>query len=151
MCRIPSALDAAHYVCRTGNWSVTNLALQKILYLLQMVHLGRSGGERLFTGYFEAWDYGPVEPSVYHKVKIFGGKPIQDIFRFNMIKEISDPARLETLADSCPFFLSKKAAELVAMTHSEEGAWAKHYLPGRLGQKIPDIDILQEYRQRVQA
>ncbi len=114
-----------------------------------MVHLGRNN-QRLFNGHFEAWDYGPVEPSVYRKVKIFGGEPIQDIFKFHNVAPITDPLRLSTLEDS-DFLLSKKAAELVAMTHWEKGAWAKHYMPGRLGQTIPDSDIIEEYQNRTHA
>jgi uncharacterized phage-associated protein len=37
------AYSAARYICARGDWRVTNLALQKILYLAHMVHLGRTG------------------------------------------------------------------------------------------------------------
>ncbi|WP_410207286.1 Panacea domain-containing protein [Bradyrhizobium japonicum] len=53
--------SAARHICARGNWGVTNLALQKILYMAQMVHLGRTG-QRLVDAEFQAWDYGPVEP-----------------------------------------------------------------------------------------
>ena len=52
------AYSAARYICARGDWRVTNLALQKILYLAHMVHLGRTG-RALIDGEFEAWDYGP--------------------------------------------------------------------------------------------
>jgi len=75
-----STFAAARRVCERSNWRVTNLAIQKILYLAHMGHMGENGGARLLASQFEAWDYGPVEPNLYHKVKFFGDGPIQDIF-----------------------------------------------------------------------
>ena len=43
----------------------------------------------------------------------------------------------------------KSPAELVAITHWDDGAWAKHYLPGVRGIKIPNSDIVNEYQDRL--
>src|SRR5262245_37828410 len=77
-----STFSAARRICEIGRWSVTNLQLQKILYMAHMVHLGRPNTRALplINDAFEAWDFGPVQPRLYHKVKIFGDRPIQDIF-----------------------------------------------------------------------
>lgn len=142
------ALDAAKRVCERGSWQVTNLALQKILYMAQMVHLGRTN-ERLLAGTFEAWDYGPVLPVVYQRVKLFGDKPIQDVF-FSA-RPISDAGRSAVLEEACQHLLSKRPGELVAMTHWTHGAWAKNYVAGARGIVIPDADIIDEYNARVAA
>jgi uncharacterized phage-associated protein len=143
-----TSIDAAKYICKRGDWQVTNLALQKILYLIQMVHLGRTGGQRLFQGHFQAWDYGPVEPTVYHLVSMFGSRPIKNIFQFNNGKEIQDGNILGPLDEGCNFLLKKNPFELVAMTHWDDGAWAKCYVPGAKNIEIPDDLILEEYRNR---
>lgn len=136
------AYSAARYICARGDWRVTNLALQKILYLAHMVHLGRTG-QGLIDGEFEAWDYGPVSPDLYRTVKIFGDRPIQNVF-FGAPRVFGTPEE-ETLRDACKHLLAKSPGELVAMTHRPNGAWAKNYVPGIRSIVIPTADIVAEY------
>jgi uncharacterized phage-associated protein len=124
---------------------VTNLALHKILYLAHMVFMGRTG-ERLVHATFQAWDYGPVEPDLYRKVRIFGDRPVRDIF-FSA-PPLDDSPESSVIDEACDHLLDKRPAELVAMTHWKDGAWAKHYRPGVLGIVIPDEDIIAEYNAR---
>ena len=140
---------SATQICELGGWRVTNLELQKILYIAHMVHMGENNGARLINGSFEAWDYGPVEPNIYHKVKIFGGNPIQDIFFAHPPIEMS--AEWNTIVNAAKFLLGKRPGELVAITHWEKGAWAKNYVSGIKGIAIPDSDIIAEYNARVAA
>jgi uncharacterized phage-associated protein len=142
------AYSAARYVCANGNWGVTNLALQKILYIAHMVHLGRTG-QRLIDGEFEAWDYGPVNAKLYRDVRMFGDKPIQNVF-FGAPTIFGTPEE-ETLRDACEHLLSKSPGELVAMTHRQNGAWAKNYVPGIRSILIPDADIVAEYNTTTSA
>ena len=74
-----SVSAAAKRLCERSGWSLTNLKLQKLLYISHMFHLGKTG-EPLVNGHFEAWDYGPVSPFLYHKVKVFGSSPVENIF-----------------------------------------------------------------------
>jgi len=136
--------SAVKYICEKSGWKVSNLKVQKILYMAHMIHMGRNGGERLVDTSFEAWDYGPVEPNLYHKVKAFGSKPIPNIF-----KNIPDPEGQEekVLKEACEHLLHRSHDELVTITHDECGAWAKNYMPGIRGIKILDDDILSEYRE----
>lgn len=55
---------------------ITNLALQKLLYFAHGIHLIQTK-KPLVSGYFEAWQYGPVHPSVYNAFKISGSHPIK--------------------------------------------------------------------------
>lgn len=135
--------QAAKTLCNMSNWELSNLPLQKLLYLAHMVHLGMHS-EPLIDGHFEAWDLGPVEPKLYHKVKAYGSSHIVDIFRYENLsvgKEF-DTIKLvyEELKDSQP-------GQLVQITHWEKGAWAKHYKP-YIGVIIPNEDILNEYQER---
>ena len=54
---------------------LTVLKLIKLCYLGYGWHLGVFG-ERLFDEPIEAWDYGPVIPSLYHEFKYYGRLPI---------------------------------------------------------------------------
>lgn len=139
--------SVARYICERGAWSVSNLRLQKILYMAQMVHMGRHDGEPLAEARFEAWDYGPVEPLLYRKVRMFGAGPVRDVFTSARPFKADDPRRL-ILDEVCEALLPRSPGALVDMTHWQHGAWAKNYVPGRLGIPIPDADIRAEYARR---
>jgi uncharacterized phage-associated protein len=117
------------------------------MYLAQMIYMGRTKGRRLFEGAFQAWDYGPVEPSLYQKAKVFGSGPVQDVFTDALGFDDADP-RLKVMDDVCERFLKYTAGQLVDITHSEKGAWAKHYTPRARNVTIPDEDIFDEYKKR---
>lgn len=141
-----SVLSAAKRLGKKSNWSLSNLEMQKILYLAHMFFMGRNNGEPLIRGNFEAWDYGPVHPDLYHRVKIFGSDDVQDIFpnieppaKGSREREIIDEA-YENLGDLGP-------GRLVNATHQPNGAWDQNYLPGKRHIIIPNEDILREYRE----
>jgi uncharacterized phage-associated protein len=137
------------YICERGGWRLSNLQLQKILYMAQMYFMGLNEGARLVDTRFEAWNYGPVSPTLYHKVKAFGSDPIKDVF-FEARNFSKDDERRLVLNEVCDDLLSKRPGELVNITHWDSGAWAKHYVPDARGIEIPDKDIFREYRDRVQ-
>lgn len=140
--------SVCNYVCERGDWRVTNLQLQKLIYMAQMLHMGRNDGERLVDADFEAWDYGPVAPTLYHKVKMFGNAPIEDVFFDARDFKDEDPRR-KILDEVCDNLLHKRPGELVDITHWSEGAWAKNYVPGSRYIPIPDDDIAGEYHARL--
>jgi uncharacterized phage-associated protein len=141
-----SPMTAARRICQARDWSITNLELQKMLYLGQMLHLGEHG-ERLVNGDFEAWDYGPVQPDVYREARAYGSSPI----RFLAGSVIaSDEAREATLAQIIDQLSKMTAGQLVSITHWKDGAWAKNYRPNVKGIVIPDRDIIEEYQKRVE-
>ena len=74
-----SSLSAARLVCELRDWKVSNLELQKILYIAHMIYLGNESVP-LIDENFEAWDYGPVIPELYQHVKGFGAKPVGNVF-----------------------------------------------------------------------
>lgn len=139
--------SAAKMICRRSGWSATNLSVQKILYLAHMVHLGRTG-EPLVRETFQAWDYGPVLPSLYHKVSAFGSKPIPNVFTSAL--DVDDTPEGQTLREACDNLLANSPGQLVENTHWSGGAWAKHYQAGVRGIVIPDADIAAEYRARME-
>ncbi len=143
-----SPLVAAGRMCELSGWSITNLQLQKMLYIAQMLSLGRSDGDRpLIDGTFEAWDYGPVLPPVYRHVRSFGARPIRNVFR--RFREPIQKQDDDVLRETALALGNKSASDLVSLTHREDGAWAKHYEPGRRGIEIPEQDIVHEYRRRI--
>lgn len=143
-----SALSAARALCEMRDWKLSNLALQKILYIAHMAYLGRTG-EPLFAEHIEAWDYGPVVPVVYQRVRGFGSGPIKNVFHW--IAAIPEgTAEYEILKETETATRDLSPSQLVSITHWPEGAWAKVYRPGARGIIIQDKDILDEYRNRTQ-
>lgn len=141
-----SILEAAKHLGKQAGWSLSNLKMQKILYIAHMYHLGNHDSP-LVQGLFEAWDYGPVHPDLYHRAKVFGADPVGNIFR--SFKALEDEATEKRILDAAAEQLAGiSSAQLIATTHREGGAWAKHYVPGVRGIEIPNEDILEEYRER---
>ena len=141
-----STFSAAKRLCYTSDWSISNLELQKLLYIAPMVCLGQKDVP-LITGHFEAWNYGPVEPNLYRKTKIFGSSPVGNIF--HAVEDVSPGYQCELLDDVVEQLAQAPPGKLIAITHWDKGAWAKHYYPGVRHALIPNEDIRQEYLDRV--
>ncbi|MES1942692.1 hypothetical protein PC39_01155 [Salinisphaera sp. PC39] len=142
-----SAFAAAKKVCELSDWTLSNLQLQKILYLAHMIYMGENDGEPLVDGHFQAWDYGPVHPAIYHKAKAFGRGHVKNVF--HGAKDLPDSSREAALLKRAVDSLGKVSpSTLVSITHSSTGAWYKHYEPGCNRSIIPDHDIYQEYKAR---
>lgn len=139
-----SALSAAKRVCELSGWQLSNLSLQKILYIAHLIYLGRRN-EPLFDETFQAWNYGPVLPSVYHKAKIFGSDPVRNVF--HSVPNLEEGPEADVLAETVEKLSNKSPSQLVAITHWDKGAWAKHYMPG-MNMVIPNDDVLREYQDR---
>lgn len=143
-----SALDAAVTLAEASGWSLTNLELQKMLYIAQMTYMGENGGKPLFADDFQAWKLGPVVPAVYNRARDYGSAPVRNLFhkkgpisskKVQILKEVYDDLR------------GRDAWDLVAITHWSGGAWYKNFTPGQNFVPIPKTDIIEEYRARLSA
>jgi len=142
-----SAMSVAKVFCEMAEWQLTNLEIQKLLYLAQMIHLGEHGLKSpLFRNAIEAWDLGPVVPAVYHKIKMFGSERVGNVFRAT--PNIEDDEDSQSIKMTYDVTRGKSASQLVAITHWEKGAWSKNYRPKMRGVVIPNEDILSEYNDR---
>ena len=122
-------------------WSVSNLKMQKILYLSHMVCLGRHKIPLVDTP-FEAWDFGPVQPALYHELKRFGSSNVRDIFYGEEV--LTEGKGFDVLIDMSAL-CSFGPGELVGLTHRKGGAWHKVYEPGIKGIIIKNSLISEEY------
>ena len=140
-----SVLSAAKRLGGKSGWVLTNLQMQKMVYLAHMFYMGDNGGDLLVHGEFEAWAWGPVHPDLYHAVKHFNSNQIQAIAfqRYPSMPGGHLGIRyLDAAVDQLP------RNRLVSITHWPEGAWRKNYRPTERGVIIPNSDILEEYRKR---
>ena len=133
---------AAKRLATRSGWTLTNLEMQKILYLAHMFYLGRTGGQPLVAGEFEAWDYGPVHPTLYHKIKIYGSEPVGNVF--HSIPDIPDGPEASIIDEAYDGLGKIGASRLVKVTHRIRGARAKHSKAGERRCMMPNADIMQE-------
>lgn len=139
-----SSKRAAKTLCEISGWSLTNLQIQKILYLANRAYLGRYNTP-LIEEDFEAWDYGPVLPDIYRECNVFGNKPVWSAF-FG-VKPYENDEKRALLEEAYEKLKNKTGGQLVSMTHRDDGAWEKVYEPGAVGIKIPRSLIEEEYEQ----
>lgn len=136
-------LAAAKRMCERSGYELSNLSLQKILYLAHMYHLGIHGTP-IVGGNFQAWDLGPVHPRIYNYVIVFGVTPVGNIFR--SIDNADEGTETYIIDQATDQLKGKHPASLVGITHRNDGAWAKNYEPGR-NNLIPNNDIKMEYEE----
>lgn len=122
-------LDAARYLVRLSygkmKYSLTPLKLQKLLYLVQ----GWSyvwDNRPAFADDFEAWQYGPVNETVYDAFKKYGRSEIpasegQD--------NITDLDVKDTIAAVWKEYGKRTAYDLVKLTHKQK-PWKDAYASG---------------------
>jgi uncharacterized phage-associated protein len=128
---------AAKHLCEKSGWQISNLPLQKMLYLADMNFTGKFG-QRLVD-----------EPSLYHRCKAFGAKPVPNIFwGIGNIIGTREAAMIDSAWDN---LRAMNPGQLVENTHWAGGAWARRYVPGARGIKIETDDMLNEYRRRIAA
>lgn len=135
-------LSAAKRLAERSGWKLSNLELQKILFLAHMFHLGRTG-QPLVDGNFEAWAYGPVHPTLYHRVKLFGSDQVGDVFYG--VGDVPSGSERAILDEALANLVNAGPGRLVAATHRRDGAWDRNYVPGMRHCVIPNEDILAEY------
>lgn len=115
---------------RLRGYRVTNLKLQKLLFLCHAFYLVDTG-KALVRGAFEAWQYGPVHREAYDAFKRFGAKPItENAERFDPLtgnrRPIALPANravLDVVQRVVQFYGDKSPGELVELTHAKNGPW----------------------------
>jgi len=138
-----SVFASAKYLAQYSNWSISNLTIQKLLYIANMLFLVEHK-KPLLDHCFEAWMYGPVIPVLYHKLKIFGADPVGNIFR--QYKDLEQDNHKSVISMTYNILSNASASQLVALTHREESGWAKHYNSGAGDCVISNNSILQEYQ-----
>lgn len=134
-----TALEVAKYIVKSI--PVDNLKLQKLLYYSQAVHVVLYGREPLFTDDIEAWDYGPVVPSVYHEYKQHGF----DTIPFPKVEEetVLSPEQMRAVDMALGCFGVLSGPVLINQTH-HEAPWKDAYRPGRPS-GIISIDSIHDY------
>ena len=114
-------------IARKEGVGVSNMKIQKLLYFAQG-HAMSILGEELISDNCEAWDYGPVFPSVYRWFKPYGSGDIKKEIVSGLDAERFEP-KLDAKADALLRAIWEKYGKLSAlrlseMSHVSKGPWA---------------------------
>lgn len=109
---------------------ISPLSLQKILYFINGRYLIAKNSP-LMQGYFEAWKYGPVHPTVYEAFKSFGSGTIDGAAkRLDLRTGAQIPVDKPTDPDLCGLieelahpYLQLSAGRLVDVSHARGSPW----------------------------
>lgn len=138
--RIP-AIEVANFFIEASEGSYSQLKLQKLIYIANLIHYAEFK-QFLVKENFEAWDYGPVIPSLYHKLKENGRLCIPDKLKIDNNSKLSETQK-NLLAKVNENFGKLPPSVLVSITHMKDGAWDKCYIP-RASIDIPESHIADE-------
>ncbi|RVI98116.1 DUF4065 domain-containing protein [Sinorhizobium meliloti] len=136
---------------------VSHIILQKLLYFAHGIYLMRTKTP-LVSGYFEAWQYGPVHPAAYKSFKRAGKGPIT--FRASgqdpltgeprKIQTPDDPHIVDLLRQVLLTYGKMPAGRLVDLSHAKDSPWehvvAKARTEVAFGLRIPDSVISERFR-----
>lgn len=119
------AIQIANYVikyCHEKGFTISNLKLQKLLYFIQSSFLTNDLGI-CFEDDIEAWDFGPVVPSVYHQYKGFGSGniPITP-------SHVTRPPYASLIHQTVDDLADYSATDLVHITQNQD-PWFDAYSP----------------------
>jgi uncharacterized phage-associated protein len=136
---------------------ITNLALQKLLYFAHALFLIERK-RPLVSGYFEAWEYGPVHPTAYQAFKSARDKSID--FRATQRHIVSgitsplpgpgEPEVLSHVARIISQYGAMTPGQLVEISHAKGAPW--HFVADRprtglaLGLRISNDTIVSRFK-----
>lgn len=140
-----------------NRYAITNLALQKLAYFAHAMFL-IDQKRPLMSGYFEAWEYGPVHPSIYQAFKSEGARPIKiRAMRVNpatgertAIDPPSDPRVREHIVRILHSYGRMTPGRLVEISHAKGAPWDFIVNKGRtslaFGLRISDDVIMERFK-----
>lgn len=127
---------------------LTPMKLIKLTYLAYGWYLAlNNGNQTLINEKPQAWDYGPVFPSLYDSLKRFGRTEIDSILPYEN-EEVIESVDAKFLNKIWSLYGKYDGVQLSAMTHSEGTPWRKVYKRG-CNYIIPDDAILAHYQPKL--
>jgi uncharacterized phage-associated protein len=127
--------------------ALTPLQLLKLVYISHgwsMVHLNQP----LLSEQAQAWQYGPVVPSLYHAIKQYGANPVS-----YPIQGDTDPQELSAEARALIAAVYRayghlSGVQLSNMTHQADTPWSQAWTRNGRNALIPN-NIIQEHYQKL--
>lgn len=103
------------------SFSMTQLRLQKLLYLAQGFYLGKHNKE-LFSDNLIAWKYGPVSVAIYRKYLKYGSDKICEDESFDVNKCFNNE-EIDFLYKFFIQYVTTATSKLVTIAHAPNSPW----------------------------
>ena len=123
--------------------TLTPMQLLKLTYIANGWMLGLYG-RTLFDDPVEAWQYGPVIPSVYSAVRHYRGQAITELLPVQPNAEPLDDNEEDLISQVYQIYGGLSGIQLSRMTHAPGTPWEQVYRADRFGIHIP-IDLIEEH------
>ena len=138
-------LALANLVIERNSFKISNLRLQKLLYYVYGIMVAVDD-DLIINEYPEAWEYGPVFPTVYHTYKHFG---IDKITSTDGTPAYYSDLSISAVNAVVEGFGPLKDFEIVARTHQPRGPWRQTYRPGIKNNTISIEKIKKYFRENI--
>lgn len=147
-------------------YGISMLKLIKMVYIAYGWNLAVFN-TKLFDEEIEAWQYGPVIPSLYHEFKHWGRDCIEgraelvDFFEtdnFGLEFDREEPRIDRSDADTrlvlervWATYKDISAGQLVSKTHEADSPWRKVYQAGKKGVTLEDETIREHFEAKIRS
>jgi uncharacterized phage-associated protein len=140
----------AEYILRLAQGQNNPLTPMQVLKLVYISHGWQLGlyGRPLVDEPIEAWPYGPVIPSVYHRYKKFGSRFINDVPA--ELPEGFDESETSTLAQVFEGYGKRSGISLSSLTHEPGSPWSVTVKQSGIGAVISN-DLIEDHYRRLAA
>jgi uncharacterized phage-associated protein len=137
------AMTVAKYIvskCTREKSPISNLQLQKLLYLIQKESL-EINDEPIFVDEIEAWRFGPAVPNVFFYFSGYGAMPI--VFEY-VVDEIEDDDR-ELIDDVVDRKKMLHPWDYLEEICGDGGAWCRVWDGGAGDNKVIPVEMIVEF------
>ena len=140
-------------LAKASGQSISPMKLQKLVYYAHGWYAGHTG-QPLINEAVEAWQYGPVIPSLYHEFKRFGAGSISckatdlEGAELREVPAPEDPALRQFLNNVWTSYGQFTGIRLSEMTHAPDGPWDQTWkeAAGVRGADIPFDRIVEHFK-----
>ncbi len=146
----------ANYIIEAAHKNIRQIALQKLLYFSHGLYLSRFR-KPLVQGYFEAWKFGPVHPTVYTSFKEFGNVPINKLAvgkdlrtgKDKILAKLNDVEARIVIDRTLSAYKDFTDFQLVHLSQAPDGPWdrinSKAATERMMGLRIPNELIFKDF------
>lgn len=128
--------------------SLTNMKLQKLVFFAHGVHLAAYDGAPLIEDPIRAWDFGPVIPPLYEKLRRFGKGTVDPTIAPTERTLDPEGTGFQAIRSVWEAYKNYDAWALSRITHQPGSPWSKVWSVCKYND-IPNETIREYYQGRV--
>ena len=143
---------ANYFISKYGEAdNLTPMKIIKLVYIAYGWYLALTKGKRLVDEHPQAWNLGPVFPSLYHSLKNYGNNEVRDLIPTNNLIPASFDKNLKTFLDIIWSAYGKyDGIYLSSITHTQNTPWSQVF-PSGFNVEIPDDLITKHYTEKLES